>query len=36
MIPEFEVRGTPFQHGEQIGRRFKAEIQEALPHFSEG
>ena len=34
MIPEFEVGGTPFRRGEQIGRRFKAEIQETLARLS--
>ncbi len=34
MIPEFEVKGPPFQRGEQIGRRFRAEIRGSLPLFS--
>ncbi len=35
MIPEFEVTGAPFQRGEQIGRRFRAEIRESLARFSD-
>ena len=34
MIPEFEAKGTPFQRGEQIGRRFRKEIRGSLPRFS--
>ena len=34
MIPEFEVGGTPFRRGAQIGRRFRAEIQETLARLS--
>ena len=35
MIPESEVKGTPFQRGEQLGRRFKAQIQDTLFQLSE-
>ncbi len=35
MIAEFEVKGAPFQRGEQIGRRFKAQIQGTLVQLSE-
>ena len=34
MIAEFEVKGAPFQRGEQIGRRFKAQIQGTLVQLS--
>jgi predicted choloylglycine hydrolase len=35
MIPELEVKGAPFQRGEQIGCRFKTQIRSTLARLSE-